>query len=169
MEPVQGRAEVGGNMQDPVDEHASDTQDKLDRAIDSAKQEVAVLRTEERALAGKRDALNTFVPIEEVERAVQSLQDEYAQLEARLASLLSGTGKAADPKEAEAVRTAEKRWASCRASRRRIRDDLWAALKDGLPDGMTEAELKVSIASPPARAILLRDCGMPCSGITKAR
>lgn len=102
-------------------------------------------KSEERKLrAAIRDG-GTVVPIAEIKSAISGLQVEATELEKRLEVLRSGEVKPVDPAERAKVDAEWRTWQVKEKARKKIAKDLWATVRDMMPEGTNAEEVKEAL------------------------
>ena len=104
--------------------------------------ETGTLQAELRSLKSQLSAFDSTPTLAELQGTIVSLSIDRDTMSARLTALKTGNAKKVDTKENLAVETELKKLGNVFSSRKRIVRDLWAIVRDGLPEGKQERELK---------------------------
>ena len=114
---------------------------KMDAETTRLKDATTALKTEEKEhrLALREGA--SQIPLTELKASVTALEQQKAELTARLAKLESGTVKPVSLEEREKVSTEHRKWQKTAAARKKIRMELWKEI-EGQLDKEKAAETK---------------------------
>ncbi len=131
-------------FQDPTSAPTPTTLADLNTTATSLQTETTSLRAREKALKASLATLTSTPSTGDLQRGVSALEREKADLEARLGPLRAGTTALVSKKEMETVEGEVKRWERVEARRRRIREEMWAVVRDVLPEGTDVGDVMVS-------------------------
>lgn len=92
----------------------------------------SALRTEEKELRLALREGTSQVPLPELRTSVAMLEQEKAEIAARLAKLKSGNLKPVSIEEREKINADHRKWQRTAVARKKIRKDLWAEIVDKL-------------------------------------
>ena len=129
--------------QDPNEDLSPEAITTLADTLAEIKGEINSLRTEERSLKAKLAALLGTQTTSELRDSIAAREAELTQLRARLEPLRSGTVAPVNVEVKVKVDGELARWEAAAKGRKKIRDEMWAFIKDALPDDVNAEEVKV--------------------------
>ena len=118
--------------QDEADEDALAKLQAMDAETTRFREETASLKNEEKELRLALREGTSQVPVTDLRIAVAALEQEQAEISARLAKLKSGHVKPVSIEERGKVNADHRRWQKAASVRRKIRGDVWDAITDQL-------------------------------------
>ncbi|KAI9703988.1 MAG: hypothetical protein M1820_005770, partial [Bogoriella megaspora] len=129
-------------IQDPSDAATAEELAALDAQTESFRSSTAALRAEEKTLRSAVTSLSTTVSTSELCSCISNLEAQKQEMSARLEMLKGGTVKPVSQEAREKIETDVRMWEKIERNRRKIRKELWSIVREGLPEGMAEDELK---------------------------
>ncbi|KAK4549081.1 hypothetical protein LTR36_007537 [Oleoguttula mirabilis] len=129
---IEGRAAgkqiVYHSIQDEADEDGLEKLQAMDAETTRLREATTQLKAEEKELKLALREGTSQVPLPELRTSVASLEQEKAELVARLAKLKGGNLKPVSLDEREKVNAAHRKWQRAAAARKKIRHELWQVI-----------------------------------------
>ena len=107
------------------------------------KNEINSLRAEEKTLKTKLSALLGTQTTSELQESIAIRQVELTELKARLDPLRSGSVAPVNVKVKEKIDNELSHWEAAAKRRKKIRDEMWALIKDALPEELNAEDIMV--------------------------
>ncbi|KAK5126287.1 hypothetical protein LTR85_010523 [Meristemomyces frigidus] len=148
---IEGRAAgkqiVYHSIQDEADDDGLEKLQAIDTETTRLRDATVALKAEEKELRLALREGTSQVPLPELRASVAGLEQERAELTARLAKLKSGNLKPVSLDEREKVNADHRKWQKTAAARKKIRHELWQELtshieKDKIEDTKEELGLE---------------------------
>ncbi|KAI9886567.1 MAG: regulatory particle non-ATPase [Watsoniomyces obsoletus] len=145
MGRTSGKQAVYHVPQNPSEVATPEELSAMDDEMTSLKESITQLKAEYKTLATNLNNLQSTVTTNDLREAVQELEDTRTELLERLTPLREGNVSPIPMAEREKV---EKEYVKARRDavvRKRIFEEFWGLVRDGLPDGVLAGDVWVSI------------------------
>lgn len=135
------------NEQEEADDDALEKLQAMDAETTRLREATTALKVEEKELRLALREGTSQVPLPELKISVHGLEQERAELGARLAKLKGGNLKPVSLEEREKVNADHRKWQKAAAARKRIRHEMWQEIaanieKDKIEDTKEELGLE---------------------------
>ncbi|KAI9724623.1 MAG: hypothetical protein M1828_003647 [Chrysothrix sp. TS-e1954] len=131
---------------DPADISNPSGLAELTANISTMQSETSALQADLKSLKLQLNIFESTPSLAELQSSIESLEHEKLEMSERLVGLRSGSAKRVDNEEKLAVEAELKKVSGIVNARERIVRDVWAIVRDGLPEGKKESELKEELA-----------------------
>ena len=115
----------------------------MDQEIESNREAIATLKSNEKILRSNLASVNTSMSTEDLSFKVEALEVEKKTLLSRLEPLRKGDVKPVQPQEKAIVDRLWTTWKRTMEGRKKMTLEMWASGTEALPEGKTKGELWV--------------------------
>ena len=110
----------------------------MEVATKSLQESTLALKAEEKALRISLREGASQIPIAELKSSVAALEEQKAEMTARLVTLTSGNVKPVSLEERERVNTEHRKWQKTANARKKIRVELWKEIEGAIEKDKAE-------------------------------